>query len=85
MFESFINHVEGIIYQVSDKLVVSKLSESLFQESIAVRYLSNIRSSVRSGGNQVRGYIDYGGLVGHILLSRRLIVGHRISGIMFTF
>ena len=84
-FESLINRVEGVRDKVSGKLVVSKLSKSRCQDRINVRYLSYIRSSVRSDGSLVRGSSEYGGLVDQIFLIRRLIVGRRSSGIIFTF
>ena len=84
-FESFINHVEGVRYQVSGKLVVSKLFKSRCKDRINVRCLSYIRSSFRSDGSLVRGLSEDGGLVDQFFLIRRLIVGRRSSGIIFTF
>ena len=84
-FVSLINHVEGIRYQVSGKLVVSKLSKSRCKDRINARCLSYIRSSFRSDGSLVRGLSEDGGLVDQIFLIRRLIVRRRSAGIIFTF
>ena len=84
-FESFIHHIEGIIYQVLVNLFVSKLADIRLQESVNISYISKSRSAIRSGGRQVREFSDDGGLFGHIFLSRRLRVIRRIFGIMFTF
>ena len=44
VFDSIVNNVEGIIYQVPVNMVVSKLAKSRWQESINIRKLSKIIS-----------------------------------------
>ena len=61
------------------------MAKSRRQKSINVRYLSDSRSAVRSGGIQVGGFGGNDRLVGQIFLSRRLIVRQRSVGIIFIF
>ena len=84
-FGSLIDHFEGIRYQVSGNLVVSKSVKSLPQESINVRYFSESIRDFRSGGSRVGGISYDGRLFGQIFLRRSLIVGRKSAGIIFTF
>ena len=84
VFESFIDHVEGIKYKFSGNMVVSKFTKSRCQDSINVRYPSEIRSSVRSCCSLVRGFSEDGGIFSHIWLSRRLRVWQRSASTIFT-
>ena len=81
--ESFVNYIQGIIYQIPGNPVVSKLAKSRFQSRIDVSHFSGIRGTIIVGGNQVRGFSDNVGLVGHIFLSRRLIVSRGSAIILF--
>ena len=77
VFESFINHVEGLEINYWERWLSPSWPKSA--DKIALTSGTSMRPEVLSE------VVVSGGIVGHIFLSRRIIVGQISPGIIFYF